>query len=236
MPAPPNLREQKKAETRANILRIAQAMFHEQGFEATTIDDICAAVPISKRTFFRYFSDKEALVFPNRDMRLDRFVELLDASAGKEQPFDVFRRVTRLFAAEYMAHREQLLAQQTLIVQTPTLLAREREIDHDWEQAIAEAFARRFPPGPASRRRADVLAGAMIGVVRATMRHWFSSGCVDDLDQLGQEALDSLERGFSVDLSQASDEPSKPASKPSKPSKPASKRPATKPTPHRRAR
>lgn len=199
MEAPPSLREQKKAETRSRILRVAHALFHEKGFEATTIDEICTEVPISKRTFFRYFPDKEALVFPNRDMRLDRFTELLAATPGCEQPFDTFRRVTCLFAAEYMDNREQLLAQQALIGSSPTLLAREREIDHDWERAIADAFARRFPPGPASRRRAEVLAGAMIGVVRATMRHWFARGCVDDLERLGHEALDSLEGGFKVD-------------------------------------
>jgi len=174
-------------------------MFHERGFEATTIEDICAAVPTSKRTFFRYFPDKEALVFPNRDMRLDRFAEVLAQAPAHEQPFDTFRRVTRLFAAEYQQNSEQLLAQQPLVASSPALLAREREIDHDWEQAIADAFMRRLPPGLASQRRAEVLAGAMIGVVRATMRHWFGSGCVDDLEQLGHEALDSLERGFSVD-------------------------------------
>jgi AcrR family transcriptional regulator len=196
---PPSRREQKKAETRMRVLQVAHAMFHEKGFDATTIDDLCFAVPISKRTFFRYFPDKEALVFPNRDMRLDRFVGLLADAPRTEQPFDTFRRVTRLFAAEYMDNREQLLAQQSLVALSPALLAREREIDHDWEQAIADSFAARFPPGPVSRRRAEVLAGAMIGVVRATMRHWFASGCVDDLEQLGHEALDNLERGFGVE-------------------------------------
>jgi AcrR family transcriptional regulator len=201
------LREQKKAETRTAILQVAHDLFHERGFEPTKIEDICAALPISKRTFFRYFPDKEALVFPNRDMRLERFERLLTSAPKSEQPFDTFRRVTRLFAAEYMGNREQLLAQHALISTAPSLLAREREIDHDWERVIADAFARRLPRGLASRRRAEVLAGAMIGVVRATMRHWFGRGCVDDLEQLGHEALDSLERGFSVD------EPVKPASK-----------------------
>jgi AcrR family transcriptional regulator len=197
---PPNLREQKKAETRVRILQIAHAMFHEQSFESTTIEDICAVIPISKRTFFRYFPDKEALVFPNRDMRLDRFSALLKAAPNAEQPFDTFRRVTRLFAAEYMDNREQLLAQQVLITSAASLLAREREIDHDWEQAIVDSFARRLPRGLASQRRAEVLAGAMIGVVRATMRHWFKRGCVDDLELLGHAALGSLERGFSIEL------------------------------------
>lgn len=155
--APPNLREQKKAETRVRILHVAHAMFHEQGFESTTIEDICAALPISKRTFFRYFPDKEALVFPNRDIRRDRFSGLLTSAPKSEQPFDTFRRVTRLFAAEYMSNSDQLLAQQALIASVPSLLAREREIDHDWEQAIADSFARRLPRGLASRRRAEVL-------------------------------------------------------------------------------
>jgi AcrR family transcriptional regulator len=196
---PPNLREQKKAETRTQILRVAHALFRRRGFEATTIEDICAKLPISKRTFFRYFPDKEALVFPNRDKRLERFTELLTSAPKSEQPFDTFRHVTRLFAAEYMDNREQLLAQQALIATAPTLLAREREIDHDWERVIADAFVRRLPRALASQRRAEVLAGAMIGVVRATMRHWFARGCVDDLEQLGHEALASLERGFSVE-------------------------------------
>lgn len=193
------LRERKKAETRTQILRVAHELFHQRGFEATTIEDICAKLPISKRTFFRYFPDKEALVFPNRDMRLDRFEDLLRSAPKSEQPFDTFRRVTRLFAAEYMDNRDQLLAQQALIATAPTLLAREREIDHDWERAIADAFARRLPRGLASRRRAEVLAGAMIGVVRATMRQWFGRGCIDDLEQLGHDALGSLERGFSLE-------------------------------------
>src|SRR5690606_9780707 len=54
-----NLREQKKIETRERILHVAHVLFHARGFEATTLEDICAEVPISKRTFFRYFPDKE---------------------------------------------------------------------------------------------------------------------------------------------------------------------------------
>jgi hypothetical protein len=39
----------------------------------------------------------------------------------------------------------------------------------------------------------------MIGSVRATMRHWFARGGVDDLEALGNEALGFLERGFAID-------------------------------------
>ncbi|MCA9715757.1 MAG: TetR family transcriptional regulator [Myxococcales bacterium] len=171
-------------------------MFAERGYAATTIDEICAAVPTSKRTFFRYFADKEALVFPNRRGRLARFQELLAAVRPDQSPFDVFRTVTSLFAAEYTENREQLLAQQRLIAQSPELLAREREIDSDWEREIAASFVRRMPPGESGPWLADVLAGAVMGTVRATMRHWYADDGQADLESLGLEAIDYLERGF----------------------------------------
>lgn len=196
--APSSSREQKKAETRARILRCAHEMFRTRGFESTTLEDICSAVPCSKRTYFRYFPDKEALLVPNREKRLDRFVELLRAAPVAESPFAICRRVTDLFAAEYMENREQLLAQQSLLGSSATLIAREREIDRDWEAAIAKVFKARLPAGVESERVAEVAAGAMIGAVRATMRNWFRRGCVDDLATLGHETIDGLEFGFGV--------------------------------------
>jgi AcrR family transcriptional regulator len=194
--APSTPREQKKAETRARILRCAHEMFRTRGFESTTLEDICAAVPCSKRTYFRYFADKEALLVPNREKRLDRFVELLREAPVTESPFAILRQVTDLFAVEYTENREQLLAQQSLLGSSATLIAREREIDRDWEAVIVKVFKARLPPGAESERTAETVAGAVIGAVRATMRYWFRRGCVDDLAVLGHETIDQLEFGF----------------------------------------
>jgi hypothetical protein len=62
--------------------------------------------------------------------------------------------------------------------------------------APEEAAAARS--GHASELRARVLAGAAIGVIRATMRHWFTTDGREDLARLGDEALDCLDRGFSL--------------------------------------
>jgi AcrR family transcriptional regulator len=56
------LRERKKAKTRAAIQRHALRLFREQGYGATTVDQIAAAAEISPSTFFRYFPTKEATV------------------------------------------------------------------------------------------------------------------------------------------------------------------------------
>ncbi|HQP88764.1 MAG TPA: hypothetical protein PLL76_21125, partial [Thermoanaerobaculia bacterium] len=73
-----------------------------------------------------------------------------------------------------------------------------REIDRDWEAAMSRVFRERAGPGHASELRARVLAGAAIGVIRATMRHWFATDGKEDLARLGDEALDCLDRGFSL--------------------------------------
>ncbi len=196
METPTTLRERKKAETRANVLRVAHELFHHKGFDATTLEEICAEAVISKRTFFRYFRDKEALVFPNRDERLDNFVSFLESGATHEDPFATLRRATRLFGIEYGQHRSTILAQQKLVVSSPSLLAREREIDRDWEKAIAQIFARRLSDAADNELWSRVLAGAIMGVVRATMSCWFDNDCDDDLVKLGLDAITCLERGF----------------------------------------
>jgi AcrR family transcriptional regulator len=193
---PPSLRERKKRETRASLLNSASRLFHIHGYQAVTIDEVCEHAGVSRRTFFRYFPNKEALVFPNREMRLERFLALLSDSPATETPFDTLRRLTRIFGSEYMENREQLIQQQRLIASSPELMAREREIDADWEAALARTFLVKSPSGEDAELRARVIAGALIGVIRATVRHWYHEEGRGDLSTLGLEALECLERGF----------------------------------------
>ncbi|QGU06883.1 Transcriptional regulator, TetR family [Corynebacterium occultum] len=57
------LREAKRRATRAAIEEHATTMVAERGFDHVTVEDICAQVGISKRTFFNYVDSKETAVF-----------------------------------------------------------------------------------------------------------------------------------------------------------------------------
>ena len=46
------LRERKRRQTRERIAQAAMTLFLDQGFEATTIDQIAEAADVSKRGFF----------------------------------------------------------------------------------------------------------------------------------------------------------------------------------------
>ena len=198
------LRERKKDATRRALVRAANLRFHSKGFDATTIDEICADAEVSRRTFFRYFANKEALAFPHRAERLERFLEMLEGAPLNECPFISLRQIAQIFAREYSLNREQQLAQQQLINRTPALIARENEIDRDWENAMADVFIQRYAscaPQLALAQidlRARMLAGAAIGVIRATLRHWFAMQGNADLASLGAQALDALQGGFKI--------------------------------------
>lgn len=211
---PTSLRDHKKAATRRALVDAALQRFYAQGFDATTLDEVCQDAGVARRTFFRYFDSKESLVFPHRAERLQRFVELLEATPADQSPLGSLRTIAQIFAKEYSQHRRQLIARQRLIDAVPALRAREREIDEDWEQAMALAFHRYFQHAEASKPaskirahsskpelkkvdlRARVLAGAAIGVIRATMQYWFDHNGRPDLGDLGARALDHLEQGF----------------------------------------
>jgi AcrR family transcriptional regulator len=69
LPDRPGLRERKKARTRAAIREHAFRLFREQGYDATTVEQITDAAEVSRSTFFRYFPTKEDVVLQD-DMEL----------------------------------------------------------------------------------------------------------------------------------------------------------------------
>ncbi|TDD47242.1 TetR family transcriptional regulator [Nonomuraea terrae] len=58
-----SLRERKQRLAREAITEAALALFDERGFEKVTVTDIAERAQIGRATFFRYFGDKQEVVF-----------------------------------------------------------------------------------------------------------------------------------------------------------------------------
>jgi len=55
-------REEHKARTRQQLIDTGLQQFRENGFDATRVQDIVAAVGVSQATFFNYFPTKQAIL------------------------------------------------------------------------------------------------------------------------------------------------------------------------------
>jgi AcrR family transcriptional regulator len=90
---PQGIRERTRRLAQTELTVVAQDLFLEQGYAATTVDQIAAAAGMSKRTFFRYFPSKDDLVIGKYDLFGDRIAEALDARPAEEPVWDSLRRV-----------------------------------------------------------------------------------------------------------------------------------------------
>jgi len=57
-----NRRQRKKQETKQKIVKVAMYLFKNNGYEATTMDQLAEEVDISKGTLYNYFPFKESII------------------------------------------------------------------------------------------------------------------------------------------------------------------------------
>lgn len=177
------LRADKKAEVREELAGAAIRLFKKRGFDAVTVDEIVAAVRVSRRSFFRYFPTKEAVFFARRAEQTERLKAMLAAPLPDEAPFATVRRVLLSLADEHVAQRDQILVEHQIAAKAPLLVARDLELDRAVAQAFAAVLAR------ADEKKARLAAAALMGVLRVVIEDWVLGGAKGDLRKAGERAL-----------------------------------------------
>jgi AcrR family transcriptional regulator len=192
-PPSPGLRERKKARTRAAIQSNALRLFREQGYHATTIEQIIEAAEVSESTFFRYFPAKEDLVL--RDDYDPVIVEAYQGQPPGMPPVQAMRAAfTALFdgmTAEQRAEQQERVA---LCLAVPELRAAMLDQYSRTMQLLASAIATR------ARRSPDdftvrTIAGAVLGVMMAVLAEMAEKPDAD-LSALIDTGLVTLESGL----------------------------------------
>ena len=88
--------QQRSEETRSKIMESAIRLFSNRGYNAASVDDICAEAGISKGAFYHHFESKQALFLALLDSWLQTIDSAIEASKGKSVP-ETFMQITEAF-------------------------------------------------------------------------------------------------------------------------------------------
>ncbi len=193
----PTRRERKKLETRQALERAALRLFAEQGYEQTTVEDIAEAADVAVRTFFRYFSSKQDVLFG--DVVTDRVSRLrseLAARPRSETPIESIIAVMALLDVGSAEEEEQILARMDLMRQQPAMVTRYLDLINAMRLAVVEFVAERTGLDPRNDMYPLLVAGACAASWDTSLTLWAESGGRLSMRDLRDEAFTAFSAGL----------------------------------------
>ncbi|GAA3444738.1 TetR family transcriptional regulator [Planomonospora venezuelensis] len=170
----PGLRERKKRKTRLALIDAALDLFAAQGYEATTVDQIAAAVDVSPRTFFRYFATKEDVALSSPVDGQEVMLRELAARPAEEPPFvalgHAMRAVVTALQEGDLTETARFLKTRELVESTPALFAGSIRRMMENERRLIAEIARRESTSPD-----DLLPHFAVSLFTAVARVGFES-------------------------------------------------------------
>lgn len=199
----PGLRERKRATTRAALERIAIDLALEQGYERATVEAICEAGMVSRRTFFNYFGTKEgAFIGPSTPDPDEQATDAFVHRGSGNIVIDLARTMTAT-ALNHEVDNDLVLKRSRLIQATPelweTMMARMRDSEDLFVSIILRRFAVDGRSNDTSNDEAEarMIATLGMGVVQFMMREWLASGLEVSLSEVRDHAIALMERALS---------------------------------------
>ncbi|MFJ4710932.1 TetR/AcrR family transcriptional regulator [Streptomyces sp. NPDC088785] len=196
-PAEPKvgLRERKKIKTRTAIREATYRLIEEQGYDATTVEQIAEAAEVSPSTVFRYFPTKEDIVLTDEfDPVLERE---LRARPADESIVDSVRHVVEhAMGLAFGQESPDVVRMRTrLQVETPAVRSRMMESMSVTGRLMCRVIAER------TGRDADglevrVYAMALVGAIMQATMYWAEHEHEEDLRDLVLRALDTVQQGL----------------------------------------
>ena len=170
-------------------------LFEEQGFEDTTAVQIAKRARVTTRTFFRYFADKQEVLFADEDMLRAALVREVVQAADVAAPLQAVTQCLAGFDWESLGSRGSLRRREVMIASTPCLLERELIKQHQMADEFGSVLLQRGVD-PAV---AGLAAHVGVHVFRSAYRQWLEDG--DDLVSAAETVMSRLATIVAADLS-----------------------------------
>ena len=183
--------------SRDEVQRVALALFAEQGFEETTLDDVAAAVGVSRRTLFRYYPSKNDMVWGDFDWVLLRLRDLLARTDPAAPLMEALAEAAVASNRYEPGDLPELRIRMTLITTVPSLQAHSMLRYAEWRDVVAEFAAQRLGTAPGDLVP-QAIGHAALGASMAAFEHWVTDPASNLEDNL-RRTYALLASGFDGD-------------------------------------
>ncbi len=184
-----SLRDQRKRETSRALTSAARRLTTEKGFAGFTVEELCAEVGVSRRTFFNYFESKENAVFgfATIDSRQEALEEAFVTESGPL--LDDFIRLTILRFGLFnpLEDAAELFA---VIEQEPRLLKAAFEHLAKNERRDIELISQRVGDAEDVELHAEVMVQSVGALVRLSVHQLLHHHSTESFEALIRRRLE----------------------------------------------
>src|SRR6202046_3411697 len=177
-----------KPDAQGRLMGAAIELLDEQGYEATTVAEIAERAGLTKRTFFRHFTDKREVLFSGSQELQRLWVEGLTAAPAHASPLAVVMAGLDP-VAEMFAERHAFARIRAQIVEANPEL-QERELIK--LQSLAAAIKGALVQRGVTANAAILAAQAGVTVFHVAFAHWVQQNDPTAFRRLMDESLDEL--------------------------------------------
>ena len=177
-----------EGDAKARLQEAALALYDQQGFDQTTIEEIAERAGLTKRTFFRHFSDKREVLFGGGGNEPDVFANAVLTAPASAGPLDAVGLGVAALSAYIDANAELFARRFRIIRASPEL----------WERqlikfaSMAEAAARALRARGVADSVAILAAETGLTVLRLASDQWLRHPEEKSLQKLVAEAFAEL--------------------------------------------
>ncbi|MFT4042786.1 MAG: TetR family transcriptional regulator [Gordonia sp. (in: high G+C Gram-positive bacteria)] len=168
---------------RLRVVAEAIALFAENGYESTTVEQIAAAAGMSRRTFFRQFGSKEDVIFADHEALLEQVGTLL--ATATSDPWTAVCTAAELVFTHFLATRDLASRRMAVVQGVPALRDRELVTTYRYQRIFEEHLRARLPGE--SRVRIVGYAAAVTSVHNYLLRSMIRGGDDTTIGQLRTE-------------------------------------------------
>lgn len=164
--------------TRRRLVDAAMALFAEQGFDGTSIEEVVARAGVGRTTFFRHFPTKEDVVFPDHEGLLQR-VDARLATATSTTRRAALKEAASIVLEHYLAEGETARQRYRLTRTVAPLRHRELASVHRYFRLFSRHLRAWLVDEPEATLRAELTASLVITAHNHVLRGWLRGEITD---------------------------------------------------------